>query len=102
MFGYINQRFLCFVAVGFQATLFQPALLAQVQLSGSATHYRSLSADLNTGDGHGPNRWVTFIVCNTGTILDCPSPDQIHIYRHNTASNQWVFEGSIDHVGFIS
>ncbi len=110
MFGCINQRFLCFAAAGFQAAVFQPALLAQVQVSGSATHYRSLGADLNIGDeylnilgmGTDPTDGVTFIVCSTGTDLDCPSSDQIHIYRHNTTSNQWVFESSIDHIGFVS
>lgn len=110
MFGCINQRFLCFAAAGVQAAVFQPVLMAQVQVSGSATHYRSLSADLNAGDeylnilgmGTDPADGVTFIVCSTGAILDCPSSDQIHIYRHNTASNQWEYESSIDHLGFVN
>ncbi|MGV6813598.1 MAG: GC-type dockerin domain-anchored protein [Phycisphaerales bacterium] len=70
-----------------------------------ATHYRSIDAHLNTGGeqldilgiGTDPDDQVTYMVCHTYTNNDCPSSDPIHIYAHNPTTNQWVFEGSIDH-----
>lgn len=80
-------------------------VLAQVQITGSATHYRSLDGNLNIGNerldilgiGTDPDDGVTYFVAKSNTIQDCPTSDQIRVYKHNTASNQWEYEGSIDH-----
>ncbi len=83
---------------------------AQVQANAQITYQRAIESHLNTGNetldllgiGTDPDDGTTFLVCKTNTQADCPSPDNIHIYRHDTSSNTWVFEDAIDHPGFVS
>jgi len=50
MFVHDHHRFLDIVAASVLALVFQSTLFAQVQASGSTTHYRPLGADFNLGD----------------------------------------------------
>ena len=84
-------------------------LHAQVQVSGSVSYRDSLLASENLGNehfnllgiGHDPDDGATFLVCSTNSTSDCPSPDNLHIYRLDQARNEWVFDGSIDHPGVV-
>ena len=109
MFGYHQQRFLGFQLAIYMLPVFCSASFAQVQMSGSATHYRSLDADRNTGNeqltilgmGTDPNTQTTYFVCKSNSTQDCPTSDQLRVYVHNTASNQWEYQASIDHGGSV-
>ena len=109
MFGNHQQRFLRTSVACVLICVFQSSLNAQVQISGTANHYRSLNAHLNQGNerldilgmGTYPFNGMSYFVCKTNSISDCPSSDQLHVYVHNTASNQWDYEGSIDHAGSL-
>jgi len=50
MFGHQYIRFLCIVEAASHASAFQLTLLAQVEVSGSASHYRSLDTHHNIDD----------------------------------------------------
>lgn len=105
MFGHQKHRFHCALVTALSGLAVTHSVIAQVQISGSATHYRSIDAHLNIGDerldilgmGTDPDDGTTYFVCKTQTVDNCPSPDQLHIYAHNPITNQWEFEGSIDH-----
>lgn len=109
MFGNHQYRFPRTWAACVLISLAQSAIVAQVQISGVASYYRSFNAHLNAGNerldilgmGTSPTTGLSYFVCKTSSILDCPSSDQLHVYVHNTASNQWEYEGSIDHSGAI-
>lgn len=109
MFVSHDQRFLPRRLVILLLVFIQTPLFAQVQISGSANYYRSFNAHRNQGNeylgiigmGTDPDDSTTFFVCKTYTTSNCPSPDQLHVYTHNTALNQWDYEGSIDHTGAL-
>ena len=107
MFGYVNHRFLCIATASVFAPVLQPVLHAQVQITGSATHYRSIEGHRNFGSerldllgmGTDPDDNVDFIVTKSNSSQECPSTDNLHVYRFDTSLNDWVFDGSIDHLG---
>jgi len=82
---------------------------SQVQVTGTVSYQESVLASQSLGFehlnligiGHDPDDGVTFLACSTNTNSPCPSSDNIHVYRHDTQSNQWVFDGSINHPGEI-
>ena len=83
---------------------------SQVQVTGTVSYQESLLASQSLGFEHlnligigqDPDDGVTYLACSTSTNSPCPSPDNIHIYRHDPLSNQWVFDGSINHPGEIN
>lgn len=107
MFGYVNHRFLCIATVSVFAPVLQPMLQAQVQITGSATHYRSIEGHRNFGSerfdllglGTDPDSNVDFMVTKSNSDEECPSTDSLHVYRIDTALSDWVFDGSINHIG---
>lgn len=107
MFGYVNHRFLCIATASVLTSVLQPILHAQVQITGSATHYRSIEGHRNFGSerfdllglGTDPDDGVEFMVTKSNSDEECPSTDSLHIYRFDTSLNDWVFDGSIDHIG---
>ncbi len=84
-------------------------LQGQVQVSGSVSYSDSFLASENLGNEHfnllgigqDPDDGVVFLVCSTDSTSECPSPDNLHIYRLDQGQNAWVFEGSIDHPGVV-
>jgi FG-GAP repeat protein len=105
MFGQHRIWFHKAASVGLLMTSLSSIAVAQVQISGSATHYRSLDANLNIGNERldilgiatDPHDGVTYFVAQSNTTSNCPTSDRLRVYAHNTASNEWEYEGSIDH-----
>lgn len=105
MFGQHRNRFHNAASLGLLIASLSSTVVAQVQITGSATHYRSLDANLNIGNerldilgiGTDPDDGVTYFVAKSNSTLNCPASDQLRVYVHNTASNEWEYEGSIDH-----
>ena len=110
MFGQHQNRFRRARCLALLITGLSSTGVAQVQITGSATYYRSLDPNLNTGNerldilgiGTDPNDGVTYFVARSNTTSSCPSSDQLHVYAHNTASNEWEYEGSIDHAPAVN
>ncbi|MDF1808543.1 MAG: GC-type dockerin domain-anchored protein [Phycisphaerales bacterium] len=44
-----------------------------------------------------PNTETTYFVCKSNSTQNCPTSDQLRVYIHNTTSNQWDYQTSIDH-----
>ncbi len=105
MFGQHRNRFHKAAGLGLLISSLASTTAAQVQITGSATHYRSLDANLNTGNERlnilgiatDPRDGVTYFVAQSNTTSNCPTSDQLRIYVHNTASNEWEYDTSIDH-----
>tara|TARA_R110002073_G_scaffold239285_1_gene400696 strand:- start:225213 stop:229085 length:3873 start_codon:yes stop_codon:yes gene_type:complete len=109
MFGYVHHRFLCIATASVFASVLQPMLQAQVQISGSTTHYRSIEGHRNFGSekfdllgmGTDPDDKVDFMVTKSNSNEECPSTDSLHVYSFDTTINDWVSDGSIDHIGGV-